>query len=624
MKYLDIYVVIAPAPGGDYQVSAKSDAGGEGNSSLKVPFTLSALSGVMFGASSAKRGMSAGGEPTERLQTAETLGVELFEALFNGDTREVLSRTEDVAKRISDKTGVRIRLSMNLAAVGMAEVACLPWELMRRRNQKPLVVSVNTPVVRAFDTAIPIYLHPIAGKLKILLLVSNPTGTTPLNLGDEKGRVCAIWDSLENVEYVECRPVAEDILDALSQDEFHVVHYMGHGDFEAGLGGQLIMENADGSEQPISGDTFAAWLQDEPLRLVFLNACNTGTTGQQSGLHPFAGVASSLIASGVPAVVAMQFPITDEAAINFAQTFYKRVAQGLPVEQAVSEGRKSLLDLQGSEWATPVLYMRAADGDLFDRTEVKAAARGIDPGNISELEDGEPGPQHEAAAPLPFLSQEPALRPFYKQPLVLGGAAAAALAVAAIVHFAGGSTADFSAVVTDAATDTAATDDAATTIAAARPAYQISVSPDPNTAASKAIAAIDPALWVNDPGCKIAETVLDGLNLEDFEKLAKADYREAAYVLGCFNHRDQPKYLLSKSDAASTYWFEKAAKGGVPQAMYFMGELKSSGAAKDGDFNAVVRDEKLSQSWFKAAAGAGNDAAADKLANSNQANLQTN
>ena len=593
MKYLDIYVMISPARGENFEVSAKSADGGEGNSELKLPFKLSELSSSIYGSSSAVRGMSVGEVPPERLLSVEAVGVQLFDALFSGETREVLSRTEDVAQRNPDKTGVRIRLSMNLAAEGMAEVASLPWELMRRRNQNPLVVSVNTPVVRAFDTPIPVHLHPISGKLKILLLVSNPKDTSPLNLGAEKARICKIWDSLDNVEYTECRPEARLVLDALSQDEFHVVHYMGHGNFDSGSGGQVIMENADGSEQPVSGNTFATWLQDEPLRLVFLNACNTGTTGGQSGLHPFAGVASALIGSGIPSVVAMQFPISDDGAIIFAETFYKRIAQGLPVEQAMSEGRKGLLDRTGSEWATPVLYMRAVNGDLFDRSGGKTAAV---PDQAAIV------PPVVMAAPQPFMA-EPivAPRPWYQKPLVLGGIAAAVLAVLAIVAFNIWNKDDKPPPSAPAA------------VAAVNDLTSIN---DPDNPATKAIADIDPARWVNDPDCGIVTSVLNQASGEEVRALAEKGDAKANYLMGCIVEKGLSGY--GASDAAAASWYEYAAGARVPEAMYLMGVYRDLGAAltatDEPGTKAVEADEQMATVWYQNAKAAGNKEAAKALA----------
>ena len=75
---------------------------------------------------------------------------------------------------------------------------------------------------------------------------------------------------------------------------------------------------------------------------------------------------------GLPAVVAMQYEISDRAAIEFVQTFYKAVADGLPVDTAVAEARvaMSLALPETLEWGTPVLYMKAQDGRVFTVQDV--------------------------------------------------------------------------------------------------------------------------------------------------------------------------------------------------------------------------------------------------------------
>ena len=63
----------------------------------------------------------------------------------------------------------------------------------------------------------------------------------------------------------------------------------------------------------------------------------------------------------------MQFEITDRAAIVFAGEFYSALADGLPVDSSVAEARKAIYaDQNDIEWGTPVLFMRVADGRLFD------------------------------------------------------------------------------------------------------------------------------------------------------------------------------------------------------------------------------------------------------------------
>jgi hypothetical protein len=63
----------------------------------------------------------------------------------------------------------------------------------------------------------------------------------------------------------------------------------------------------------------------------------------------------------------MQFPISDGAAAEFSSEFYAAIADGLPVDQAATSGRKAMLTGFPAEWATPVLFLRAPDGVIFDQ-----------------------------------------------------------------------------------------------------------------------------------------------------------------------------------------------------------------------------------------------------------------
>ena len=76
-----------------------------------------------------------------------------------------------------------------------------------------------------------------------------------------------------------------------------------------------------------------------------------------------ANVASSLVLGGMPAVVAMQLPISDQAAITFSRTFYQCLAAGEPVDAAVAEGRQAIHSENPAafEWATPILFLRGQE-----------------------------------------------------------------------------------------------------------------------------------------------------------------------------------------------------------------------------------------------------------------------
>ena len=112
----------------------------------------------------------------------------------------------------------------------------------------------------------------------------------------------------------------------------------------------------------------------EALRLIFLNTCQ-GAQGGRS--DPFAGMAQRLVQQGLPAVLAMQFPVSDAAATALSQAFYQALADGLPADSALSEARKAIA-AHGNEreWATPVLFSRSEDNRLFDlATQAEGAER---------------------------------------------------------------------------------------------------------------------------------------------------------------------------------------------------------------------------------------------------------
>ncbi|MEA2694031.1 MAG: uncharacterized protein QOJ16_3418 [Acidobacteriota bacterium] len=162
-------------------------------------------------------------------------------------------------------------------------------------------------------------------------------------------------------------------------DAISVLHFAGSAGYVEGRGGALIFETDDGGAASISGDDLAILLGNIPsLRLVFLNACDTAKTIGSGDFNPFRSVAATLVACGVPAVLGMQFPISDSAAFHFSEIFYQRLSTGVPIDVAITEGRLAVhiqypVDM---EWGTPVLYTRISDGAIF---EIECSVSGDSP-----------------------------------------------------------------------------------------------------------------------------------------------------------------------------------------------------------------------------------------------------
>ncbi len=126
----------------------------------------------------------------------------------------------------------------------------------------------------------------------------------------------------------------------------------------------VLFCDQEGNSHRFDATSLARLLADHnTMRLIVLNACEGAKPGHTD---VFSSTAATSVRRGIPAVIAMQYTITDAAAIQMAETFYQALAGGLPVDAAMSEARKSItFALPGSlEWGTPVLFMRSRRTDF--------------------------------------------------------------------------------------------------------------------------------------------------------------------------------------------------------------------------------------------------------------------
>ncbi len=200
---------------------------------------------------------------------------------------------------------------------------------------------------------------------------------------------------------------------------YHVFHFIGHGGFDRNTDeGVLVLEDKQKLGVPAGASRIRVLLQDHwSLRLAVLNSCE----GARNSLtDPFAGVAATLIRQGIPAVTAMQFEISDKAAITFADEFYTVLTEGLPADAAMAEARKGIYGdmLNDVEWGTPVLYTSSKDGILFrfpEEPEVEMKGHQAEhvieeveeePPNEEILEEPEPEPERHHAEPVIEVIEE--------------------------------------------------------------------------------------------------------------------------------------------------------------------------------------------------------------------------
>lgn len=404
MTTLDFELEIGPGAAGSYPVVARAP-GGEACADLLWSVTpaeldrrLAVIKDKVLVSSAVVRRAA-----TEEEQPVRAMGQRLFEALIADDVRALYVASRQRAR----DQGSMLRLVLR---VRPPELARLPWEFLFDPSQQDYL-GLTMPLVRYPQVLAPRQPLQVAPPLRILGMVSRPGDQHAMDTGEEQQRLQTALADLQSEGLVELGWVAghtyRDLEDALDGGPWHVFHFIGHGGYDrAADEGVLALADETGRTHPVGADDISRLIADHhPLRLVVLNACDTG---RGSAADAFSSTAAALIRREIPAVVAMQFEITDSAAIRFSQTFYQHVAKRRPVDDSVMRARRALRLAKKDtlEWGTPVLYLRAVDGRIFDTT--------IPPPPPDPSPDPAPTPKAAATPPTPAnqeLSDRPAPAP---------------------------------------------------------------------------------------------------------------------------------------------------------------------------------------------------------------------
>jgi hypothetical protein len=239
----------------------------------------------------------------------------------------------------------------------------------------------------------------------VLGLISSPNGFAPLDVEQEKAKLAEALDPLRSEGVVTLDWLEGGTLRGLDEainrhQEIHAFHFIGHGGYDTrNRSGVLVLENERGDPHEVSGEELGLLLQDErSLRLAVLNSCEGA---RSSHVDPFSGAAASLVHYGVPAVIGMQFEITDEAAIAFAGRLYEGLARNYPVDAALAQARRSIFAAGNDiEFGTPVLFLRGKDARLFDVVDDIPGPAPL-PIDLEELPPQELEPPESLAAETP-------------------------------------------------------------------------------------------------------------------------------------------------------------------------------------------------------------------------------
>ncbi|MDB6028747.1 MAG: uncharacterized protein JWM68_4970 [Verrucomicrobiales bacterium] len=293
-------------------------------------------------------------------------GGDLFETLFQGDVRRLYDEA-----RARQQNG-----KLNIVLTSMIPwIAEKPWEFAYDTVRKSFLATEEIHLLRNVMTAVPANtIPPTIGPLQILVVSAQPVGLGHLSVEQEvevirRGFEPLIEAGLVTVEVL-ARATPGRIHGRLSTGKFSVVHFIGHGTFDEEMEeGALIFEDDRGGELRLGERSVREIFCQRGVSMVFLNACQSGSGGRSDFNK---GIAQSLVAHGLPALVANQYSVLDSSATSFAQHFYWAVAQGMSIGKAACEARIAVnYSLRGEliDWAVPVVYARDPNMTMCARVE---------------------------------------------------------------------------------------------------------------------------------------------------------------------------------------------------------------------------------------------------------------
>lgn len=233
------------------------------------------------------------------------------------------------------------------------DVLVQPWELMR--DVKGPLAFRGVSIRRQLEGAKPLETLELRLPLRLLLIVSRPKNSGFI---DPRSSVRPLLDGLDRlprgaaeVEFCE-PPTLRELNDRIRQARrdkrpFHIVHFDGHGAYLPKTGvGALCFEKDDRNKDLVPGRRLGDLLSRLEVPLVILEACQTSDLSDKP---VFGSVAPALLESGVSSVLAFSHSIHIEASRLLVESFYRQLADGMTVGQALSEAR-TLLRAEPTRW----------------------------------------------------------------------------------------------------------------------------------------------------------------------------------------------------------------------------------------------------------------------------------
>jgi len=277
-------------------------------------------------------------------------------------------------KSLKKDQPLRIRIRVDESA---RELHNVPWEFLHDGDDF-LVTKSETLISRLPLDVKRKNKDRLDQALSMLVVISNPLNLPDhmvLNTEREQEVILGALDKLHrerklDIDFVDDASL-DTIQDYLSDEEYHILHFTGHGVFDENTDkGFLLLEDSNHLMRNVENEDIAAILQNhKSLRLVVLSACQSAKASNNTG---YPDLSRTLLAKGVPAVLSMQHSVLDKSATDFADRFYRSLAGGKALDAALFDARMALYageDRNRVDFGTPVLFLN--DSDAINVADIK-------------------------------------------------------------------------------------------------------------------------------------------------------------------------------------------------------------------------------------------------------------
>ena len=303
-----------------------------------------------------------------RSETSEAYGRYLFDTLVGENLWAAMTKEVTAQPPPPDAKPPVVELSLCWNA-GQGDLHRLPWEMMRRADG--FLVASKTPRI-AVTRMVAVPAAPGAppkdppAKLEIpprvLFVIGTSTTDPAIRPGAEiLGLLRGLKDDNKRVVFSRVleRASPKRLRAMMASFRPQVVHFICHGDVDAGQGFLELKVDDDPAQSPRRfADAILSDLDVDGVlpQAVVLSACQTGTMlpGQQT-----APLAARLVEGGIPIVVGMAGRVSDLACRLFTRRFGETLLKGDSLVKAASDARRVAFAERPPrtvDWAYPTVF----------------------------------------------------------------------------------------------------------------------------------------------------------------------------------------------------------------------------------------------------------------------------